>query len=184
MHLGVSDESHSSLHKPLITWRPLCLCPAGEEEVSNLAAIERLWRPYSRADTPPQKPIYWMCRETLHMSMWTTAWPCNKDKREELQKQIYHFYQPHYRLSSRMAKSVDPPLPSKYPAVWKSYCELFNTVMLWNCDIFGDDYCNPKISYWFRISLLNSLATGWFTMRFWLKCSPEDESNSCLTSKN
>lgn len=135
VHFGVSDE-YDSLHKPLITRRPLCLCPAGEEEVSNLAATERLWRPYSRADTPPQTPIYWMCRETLHMSMWTTAWPCNEDKREELQKQIYHFYQPQYRRSSSNGKVSWSTTSLQVCCSMKiAGYQSVNCLILWCCEI-------------------------------------------------
>lgn len=72
-----------------------------------------------------------------------------------------------------------PPSMLQYENCRISKCELFNTVMLWNCDIFGDGYCYRKdlmlLQPWFRIRHFNSLATGWFTMRFWLSCSPEDE---------
>lgn len=55
VHIGLSGK-YGPLHKSLITLRPLYLCPAGEQEVLNLATIERLWRLYSWADTPQQTP--------------------------------------------------------------------------------------------------------------------------------
>ncbi len=63
-HTGLSDE-YGPLHKSLITPRPLYLCPAGEQEVLNLATIERLWKLYSWADTPPQTSAILGWRNTV-----------------------------------------------------------------------------------------------------------------------
>lgn len=75
VHTGLSDK-YAPLYKSLTTLRPLYLCPAGEQEVLNLATIVRLWRLYILHFTQQTPAISGLRNITPNENVWSDNENC------------------------------------------------------------------------------------------------------------